>query len=1010
MSERGIVEQRQLVAIQTFDVARLTTHAVEIIPGKFIAISGVGPKGDSNGSGKTSFLVAVSIVLADPQWRLDVNGGKFASGVLFKPDAAGIDPALKVTAAPYGYVVAVFTEPTTPIDSALTVWVRIASEAPYVQARWVGGIHVPDASSEDERALQADALWQALPADRTISAKRMAEELYGDAPRCLTYLDTSLRPRVPSLLSQQMTEMQPDEIGGSLIALAGLTSKLDEEERQRGEFLDQRKRMTQTEKDAEQAWKDEEAELAAVDARESARAALTDAESRWRLYLAKQYLHVLGQDRSAAELTPERTEIYEEAQSATKRLADQLADLRMVTDLTERERQAELRYDAADGRHRERTNARTGLDTRKSILIEERNGLLPQTERWNGLSVQDAERNLDEATAARSEATGRLDSAEGEVDLATKALQRAQDGRAGRAGALAERLAAAGVVGAAALTDIVEVDEAARAEWEPRLWPWRDAVVVPAALPDQAHTILTEEPGAQIVIADSPADASSVLTGISYPAGLHDFLTSLQERLAFLSDPPRVSEDVLHSTTFGGFTEPTTGRDAHVRQARAELREAETRLELAQAVAKTGQARWLIADGQHAAATAAARLAEIAQLEGDIDEKIAALDTEIAAALAVRKAEKDRYEAARDQRVSHGTLIALAEAHVKEARRIEADCLKKVEDLRASREKLAVEAWRREWDSDEEQARLLLEAAPDLSAARPQTLLRRASELLKDAMRSFLTDRDDVPEDIAHAARQREQFAEQSPHEPPAITFAAIASPLTTRLDGHADRDLVTRARIETLRTTRRQAMEELRIEVDKGGGRLDTLQGMIERHIEGILRNVSQSLNRLSLYGAELQVVSMRPEGAAGWRWEVTPKWRRSRSGGMVPYQEVANGAQVKVFAIQLVLAALLADTDTVGRVLILDELGNSLGEVNRKEVLGNLHAVAELQQVTIFGTCQDSVLPDAADHFGELIWFTHATTTDSYNQPTRMWGHDENGERVELTADWLTAGRAHV
>jgi hypothetical protein len=34
------------------------------------------------------------------------------------------------------------------------------------------------------------------------------------------------------------------------------------------------------------SWKDEEAELAAVDARESARAALTDAESRWRPYLA----------------------------------------------------------------------------------------------------------------------------------------------------------------------------------------------------------------------------------------------------------------------------------------------------------------------------------------------------------------------------------------------------------------------------------------------------------------------------------------------------------------------------------------------------------------------------------------------------------------------------------------------------------------------------------------------------------------------------------------------------
>lgn len=183
----------------------------------------------------------------------------------------------------------------------------------------------------------------------------------------------------------------------------------------------------------------------------------------------------------------------------------------------------------------------------------------------------------------------------------------------------------------------------------------------------------------------------------------------------------------------------------------------------------------------------------------------------------------------------------------------------------------------------------------------------------------------------------------------------------------------------------------------------------MIEHHVEGVLRSVSDSLNRLSLYGADLEVARVRPEGAAGWQWKVTPKWRRSRNGAMVPYQEVANGAQVKVFAIQLVLAALLADSDTFGRVLILDELGNSLGDVNRKEVLASLHSVAEQQHVTILGTCQDSVLPDAADYFGELVWFTHATTSDSYNQPTRMWGHDENGDRVELTAAWLKAGRAY-
>ena len=60
--------------------------------------------------------------------------------------------------------------------------------------------------------------------------------------------------------------------------------------------------------------------------------------------------------------------------------------------------------------------------------------------------------------------------------------------------------------------------------------------------------------------------------------------------------------------------------------------------------------------------------------------------------------------------------------------------------------------------------------------------------------------------------------------------------------------------------------------------------------------------------------------------------------------------------------------------------------------------------------GTCQDSVLADAADFCGELIWFTHAAATDAYNQPTRVWGHDSLGERVELTADWLRAGRDHV
>jgi hypothetical protein len=189
----------------------------------------------------------------------------------------------------------------------------------------------------------------------------------------------------------------------------------------------------------------------------------------------------------------------------------------------------------------------------------------------------------------------------------------------------------------------------------------------------------------------------------------------------------------------------------------------------------------------------------------------------------------------------------------------------------------------------------------------------------------------------------------------------------------------------------------------------------MIEQVIEARLYAIDTQLNRLDLsrggYGAELQVVSVRPDSPTSeWRWQVTPRWKRGPASDMVSYREVANGAQVKVFAVQLVLAALLAAEGGEGRMLILDELGNSLGEINRKDVLSALQAVATEQQVTILGTCQDSVLSDAADYCGQVLWFTHSSTADAFNHPVRTWGHTDDGKLVELTREWLTTGRPVV
>jgi hypothetical protein len=261
-------------------------------------------------------------------------------------------------------------------------------------------------------------------------------------------------------------------------------------------------------------------------------------------------------------------------------------------------------------------------------------------------------------------------------------------------------------------------------------------------------------------------------------------------------------------------------------------------------------------------------------------------------------------------------------------------------------------------------------------------------------------------------AEHRDDLADGDDPSPGSLTFLELSRPLQTRLDGTADRDATTETAIRVDRARRQQTVDTLREEVRSRSGALEAIQDMIERSVEGHFTRMSSALNSLDLsrggYGAELHVVSRRPESATStWRWQVSPRWRRTRDGSMIDYLEVANGAQVKVYAVQVTLAALLSADSAAGRVLVIDELGNSLGEVNREDVLAEFRQVAENQRVTILGACQDSVLNDAARACREILWFTHASTVDAYNQPVRIWAHDKEQRRVELTADWARSFR---
>jgi hypothetical protein len=83
---------------------------------------------------------------------------------------------------------------------------------------------------------------------------------------------------------------------------------------------------------------------------------------------------------------------------------------------------------------------------------------------------------------------------------------------------------------------------------------------------------------------------------------------------------------------------------------------------------------------------------------------------------------------------------------------------------------------------------------------------------------------------------------------------------------------------------------------------------------------------------------------------------------------------------------------------VLILDELGDSLGDNHRDAVLNALATTATGAAITVLGTCQDGVLEDAAGYAGLILYFQFRDASDVLNAPTRVFGTSTNG-LVELT-----------
>lgn len=1014
----GIVGHRPLIAVQTWEIARLTPHPVPLVPARFIAVSGTGPDGDSNGSGKTSFLAAISLLLCDAQWRLEANGYQNVPGLLFDPESAGLARGMGYRQSDHGYIIGVFSDDTGTADGAITVCLRISATTPYLKVRWAPGVHLVEVT-DDDLEIPFDQLWASFPqsAKDELGPKQMKSALYGKAAKGVAYIDTSMRKSAPSLLSQELTQMTPEQIGMALIELTGRQGLLEREEAQRALLAEQQAQLAIQQQHDRQAKADEDQQLDAVRLRDNARASLTEGERLWRLHFARGYLDTRKADSDLEGVLNELAEEVLVTEEAAKQAREHHETVKDQRDLRAKAIAAQegATTTAAVLRVAERAYEKH-LETLQNLDLE-RQRLQQIIRRGDVLPVAIAAEEKKKAEQTHAQADEALRDARAQVARAASALADVQRGAGGDASAALKALRDAGIDGRLLIDEVTVADDA-RPAWEPILWAHRTAIVVPHEQYSNALAVLGSLPGAILVPTDTSPGEFPAGVGADLPVG--NLLTSLGTRYLHKTSPVRAVDVDLDLHVIGGFTDPIAGRTARIAQAERQLRECQRAADAADKQVGTARDERDLATQAYQRAEAAEELVAVEQERSREAAESEPKATAVAEATEANEVAQGTLVDAKSALQSHSTSVELARTMRQNAENALAAKKNTLRAKETERENLRLDYWATGWGDTPDAAHQALEQIEGPAARTTRKWLRnRSSEHLKDAQDAYVDALGDspVPPDLARAIDRRQQLvdSDRPGFGRDEVSFESVARPLRDLLDAISEMDQQLRERIERHQQERAARIGAVADEVEKKQtewGRLqDMIAGRIERSLKQISAKVDQLVRASGSWGAELSIVETRPSTVTGtWRWEVAPRWKRSSSGSMVDYRHNANGAQIKVFAIKLVLAALLADDGAGGRVLVIDELGNSLGDVNRRVVLHDISNVAKDQGVTILGTCQDSVIDDAGKECGQVLWFQHASSADATNQPTKMWDYDDNRDRVELTIDYLTAGRSLV
>jgi chromosome segregation protein len=1014
-----VVGGRVLTGIQLINISRLSAHPVPMVSGGLVTVAGQGPK-DSNGAGKSSFIAGISLLSGDEQWRWS-SGAPDAAELLFTAEIAAADG--RWGNADHGYVIGVFTEhgaatPEALAGSALTVWLRINRKAPYIDLRWAHELYVPAAASDADRVAAADGMWAELPrrnGRHDIHANRLGQVLYGRHVRCVSFLSTSVRASATAnLLAQPLNELSPARIFDAIAALTGVDREMEQERASRTTEHARREEEQRARADLER-WETETRLIeAGIAQRAEARAAIERAGALWQGRCAR--LVVDGEHELAgigAEIGRLAAE-WDERAADVARLREQLRDLRNDESFQAYCTGAERRWKEMSERDRaleveERTTVRDIEDKTR-----QRTGLLEEARAADG-------RDTERAAAEEAAATARLEAA---LQACGARQHELNDTKAGLAGAeqgddLAvgqlQRLRAAGLT-AVPLLDSVVLEPGQRAAWEPRLYPYREAVVVAAGDAAQARDLVADLPGSTLILAD-PAKARTGKTSTTSPKdlpasrtkdlSLSTFLASLAARA---SEPGEVIDTDTRVWVAGGFASPLTGHAARVDQARMRMEAAAAKLTEAEETVQHARSQVAVARGRVTAAGAAERAERLQQ-------DIAGLRDSLGDLAAQRAELEPEVRAARQE---HAEMLAAVQTRTQQADRLRADS-DRLEDLQqrngATRADLTTRQAAIDLDGrlaafggtvDEARAHLLALPGDQGRWSEQEWNATCSAELDTVLTMCFPrgTPDDEIPREIAGLrADVRWSRGTAGPGE----TFPVLHRSLRTYLAQTEQEDEYQRQRIARQRAERGADLDAARKGLREAAKAAAAHRASVAEGIKAKLKKVAAQFDRLDTgyggYGATLDFPEPEPpaEPDKPWRWTVTPKWRRAEGQRMAPYNLRGNTAQMDEKAVKLVCAAALAGGTDRPLLLVLDELGRNLGKQHRTEAVALFERIGRDRNITVIGALQDDMERYAIDASGLYVKLRRSSDASPYNSAPVVTGHDDNQARLALLHDWL-------